>query len=340
MGVLDANALPALLTLQATLRAAEPQRLAPFLGPALHGALGRAMYRTVCVFAHRQSCPGCPLQNRCAYPNLFAPAMPVEPTLQQVGIRDTAPRPLVLAPEPLTGVRAGGSWELAANTQIGVRVTLIGRAIAELPFVVIALQKAANRGIGIATDGDFTDESQRPGLELVSVATQDGRLVYDGTCDHYQAIGPEPLPRSDPPRAVEINFLTPLRLKVNGKVASRITASDLCTALARRANALSVLYGSGTPCIDERTIDESAANLHGVARLSVQHVRRYSSRQRTRMEWPGLVGTMRLSGDALAAVWSLLVWGEQAQVGKATGFGFGRYALRAAGAEAGGSAGQ
>ena len=41
---------PPALPLTITLRTTEPQRLPPFLGSALHGALGWALYRTVCAF--------------------------------------------------------------------------------------------------------------------------------------------------------------------------------------------------------------------------------------------------------------------------------------------------
>ena len=38
---------PPILTLTVSFRTTEPQRLPPFLGSALHGALARALYRTV-----------------------------------------------------------------------------------------------------------------------------------------------------------------------------------------------------------------------------------------------------------------------------------------------------
>jgi len=64
-----------------------------------------------------------------------------------------------------------------------------------------------------------------------------------------------------------------------------------------------------------------------VADLRRVHVTRYSARQRQRMTWPGLMGRVAWHGPALPAIWPLLRFGEQVQVGKGTALGFGRYRL-------------
>ena len=98
--LIDAAHLPPVLPLRVTMRAAEAQLVPAFAGSALHGALGRALWKTVCAFPRRRECAGCPLFNRCAYPALFASCAPTIEGLEQVGIREQAPRPMVLAPEP------------------------------------------------------------------------------------------------------------------------------------------------------------------------------------------------------------------------------------------------
>src|SRR5690606_2944812 len=123
-----------------------------------------------------------------------------------------------------------------------------------------------------------------------------------------------------------LSFVSPLRLKTAGRVASRISAPALVGALARRANALSILYGSGRSAVDEEAVSAVAERLTvDDSGLRLVHVRRYSSRQRARMEWPGLVGPLVLRGRRLPELWPLVQFGEQAQVGKGTALGFGRY---------------
>jgi len=69
--------------------------------------------------------------------------------LRAAGIRDQAPRPLVLAPEPGWTRSSGKPFRLRANDDIPFRLTLIGRAIGDVALVVVALQAMARRGIGI-----------------------------------------------------------------------------------------------------------------------------------------------------------------------------------------------
>jgi len=57
------------------------------------------------------------------------------------------------------------------------------------------------------------------------------------------------------------------------------------------------------------------------------HVRRYSARQRAKMEWPGVIGTLVWRGSVLHELWPLLRFGELVQLGKGAALGFSRYVL-------------
>ena len=57
------------------------------------------------------------------------------------------------------------------------------------------------------------------------------------------------------------------------------------------------------------------------------HVRRYSARQKAKMEWPGVIGTLVWRGSVLHELWPLLRFGELVQLGKGAALGFGRYVL-------------
>lgn len=334
--------LPTILAVRATFTTTSPQRLPPFLGSAVHGALSRAVYHTVCVFPRRTACGGCPLLPRCAYPLLFETPAPADDALRAAGIRDQAPRPLVVGPEPGWTRPSGNPFHLDAGAEIPVRLTLVGRAVDELPIVVVALQRLATRGLGLPADEpeNPADRGPRPALRLARVTAADSpHVVYDGATDTYEA--PLCAPASgagddEPPEAAAIEFVTPLRLKHDGKLIDTVPPAVFLTTLARRANALSVLFGSGTPAVDEAECERLAAGIAVVAdELRRVHVTRYSARQRQRMSWPGLMGRLHWRGPALRTLRPLLRFGEQVQIGKGTALGFGRYRLgmAAAGAE-------
>jgi len=344
----------------------------------LHGTLARALHHAVCVFPKRARCPGCPLLARCTYPALFETPTNGDETLRAAGIRDQAPRPLVLAPEAGWTRSSGHPVALPADAEVPARITLIGRAIDDLPILVVALQHAAKRGLGVRDAARHNEDArQRAALHLVQITTgDDERIVYDATTDAYTPV-PQSLStfsgstlrqaqgewetlysmdsatvraealearlrigqQSPQPAAgtgsgsgadtVALTFVTPLRLKQEGRFLSTVTPRDCCMALARRANALSLLHGSGEPAVDEAAIAHLAANVVvEETHLRRVHVTRYSARQRQRVQWPGLMGPMRWRGGALQDLWPLLRFGELVQVGKGAALGFGRYQIR------------
>jgi CRISPR-associated endoribonuclease Cas6 len=324
--------LPRVLPLRVTFQTAEPQRLPAFLGSALHGALGRALYRTVCVFPRRDACRGCPLYARCAYPSLLeTPAPPAIEALRSAGIRDQAPRPLVLAPEPGWTRPSGHPFRLDAGHEVPLRITLIGPAVDDLAVVVVALQAVARRGLGIPENASVQAEARqhRAALQLASVTTADGRhVVYDAANDMFAPSVDSVAADETAAEAIEIELVSPLRLKDNGRLAATITPTLFFRTLARRANALSLLYGSKSPAVDEAEVASHAATIVAEhATLRRVHVQRYSTRQQQRMQWPGLTGRLRWRGTALRPLWPLLRFGERVQVGKGTALGFGRYRI-------------
>lgn len=332
--MLDPAALPRLTVLRVELRAMEDQLVPAFAGSALHGALGRALWHTVCSFRARAQCPGCPLIGRCAYPALFAPRPPAGAALSVAGVNDQAPRPMVLAPERGWLRPSGRPIVLRQGELFPFRLTLIGKAQRELPALALALNYLAARGIGRALEGPPAAPSRprRPPLAVARIIAQPrGEPLYE---DGRFTVAPArdlawPIP---PPEAhlreVTLDILTPMRLKRDGRILSRPSAQDFFSLLARRANLLAQLDRPGAKLpADEHTVAASAATLQTLeAKTRLVCVRRFSATQGRNMTWPGIVGRLRWAGRALTPLWPLLAWGEQAQLGKATALGFGRYA--------------
>lgn len=294
--------------------AAERQRLPSFLGSAVHGAFGHALKRIACVRPKRTSCVGCPDALGCGYAELFeAPASEHARNLLR-GVQQQAPRPVAVAPDGSWPRFAAAGNVVAEGAEVRVRVVLIGRAV-ELhrPLAVRALRDVADLGLGIThTEGRWRRARLSPSVAIENDDTDD-------------------LPSPSSMREVNeasLTLVSPLRIKSGGRLLSRLSAGALLTALVRRVNALSILYGVGTPSVDEHAV---AAQAEGIEvaddRTRLVAVTRWSERQRRRMTWPGIVGALHLHGRNLGEVWPLLRLGERVQVGKGTTVGFGRYVV-------------
>jgi hypothetical protein len=332
---IDLSGLPTVTPLRVVMRTRVRQSIPAFPGSALHGALGHALWKTVCAFPQRRGCAGCPLLGRCAYPALFASHASNE-ALRHLGIREQTPHPMVLAPEDLESMPSGHPRSVGAHTELSFRLTLIGRALEELPLLVVALRQMADRGIGKPYDGAGTDEPRSyAGAELIRITSHDGgHIVYDAGAQLFSmpaAIAPHTIQchRGDVEQ-VAIRLLTPLRLKRNGKFQGRPSPADFLLTLARRANALASLYGCGRCLIDQREMQTAAAELkEEPPETRLVLVRRYSARQQRPMEWPGVIGVLRWRGAPLDWLIPLLKFGEIVQIGKGAALGFGRYTIQA-----------
>lgn len=288
------DVLPSVESLRLRFHARSRMLLPPLITNPLRGAFGRALRGMTCLATFETNCRTCQHARGCAYALLFEPP---GGNGSGEGVTDRAPPPVVFGPE--AAVTGHAPLLLEAGDGVTIRVSLIGKlAAAHEALVIIALRKAAEGGIGRAPDGGDGDRVP---------------LYFEG------------LERSAPlamsaRHAAELDFVSPVRLKEGGKVAASVTASALTSAILRRADILSRLYGGGA-----LELEDTAPELRvRSSSLRIVGVTRYSSRQHQRMELPGLMGSVVVEGN-LAAMWPAVLLGERVQIGKGTSFGFGRF---------------
>jgi CRISPR/Cas system endoribonuclease Cas6 (RAMP superfamily) len=128
---------------------------------------------------------------------------------------------------------------------------------------------------------------------------------------------------------VQLEFLTPLRMRTEGRYNSAPTFAEITQALLRRIHLLRELYGYGEgstawthpllACADRAVAEQ--------AKFSVFHWDRMSGRQHRRINMDGVLGSITASGDltALAPWFELGTW---LQVGSGTSMGMGKYNLK------------
>ncbi|WP_200345549.1 CRISPR system precrRNA processing endoribonuclease RAMP protein Cas6 [Halochromatium glycolicum] len=320
---LPANPLPApalrLTRLRFDCDALEPIHLPAYSGSAWRGLIGRSLRHSVCV-TRQPTCDGCLLRSQCAYSTFFE-SPPASP---ETAARYSAlPHPFVLEPGP------PGRRTLEPGAPLSVGLTLIGPAGALTPYLIHALQRAGARGLG-RQGGRFRLVAVQQETRLGSDQWQ---AIYRAETATLQPAATQlPAPGAAPDQ-VRLALHTPVRLKRQGRYLGPrdLDARALLGTLSTRIALLAELYGDGPPAFERAPLHAAIDRITLTpAQLHWVEWTRYSSRQGTRMQLGGVLGTLQLHGPGLTALWPLLTLGQWLHVGKATSFGLGGYRLQPA----------
>ncbi|MCS6804233.1 MAG: CRISPR system precrRNA processing endoribonuclease RAMP protein Cas6 [Acidobacteriota bacterium] len=324
-----------------------------YKGSTLRGAFGNALKRAVCI-RRDLNCEICLVRPSCVYTQVFE-TLPPEGVAAFRG-QKVAPHPYVLEP-PLEEKQ-----QYAPGEPLTFGLTLIGRAIDYLPYIIFALDQAGQKGLG----------QRRGRFVLESVAWRDGdgheRVIYESATQrlasgsfsmsaeewiahrhaqissnlesstlsntaelHARTTGGESEISNLQSSHLRLVFLTPVRLQVQGDLQGGISFELLVRNLLRRMWQLTLVHGGGELVLDHRAMIEQARSVMTVRNeLRWLDWERYSNRQQTKMKLGGLVGEVEygFAGAAeLGAFLPLVILGELLHVGKNTTFGLGKYEI-------------
>lgn len=135
-------------------------------------------------------------------------------------------------------------------------------------------------------------------------------------------------PEDDKANSVTLCFLTPLRLKVKGDLATSLTFPLFFDRLVQRLTLLMAFYNPGAPLPDFSPLTVHAQSIDVTAHeLQWYDWERYSSRQKEVMKFGGLRGRITFSGG-LRPFMPWLRLGGGVNVGQSTTFGLGRYNIK------------
>ncbi|MFY9557687.1 MAG: CRISPR system precrRNA processing endoribonuclease RAMP protein Cas6 [Blastocatellia bacterium] len=227
---------------------------------------------------------------------------------------------------------------LASGDEITFGLTLIGRAIEYLPYVVFAVSEMARRGLGF----------DRARFELAKVHLIDKRepkrLIYSGGSNRIDIQDASATSLADLVRArleqiaggspastrgwfdskVELRFVTPTRIRIDGDLQAGMSFELLVRNLLRRVSLLCAVHGRARLDVDFRGLIDQARNVKTVAsNLRWCDWERYSNRQQTKMTLGGFVGEIEYEGHATEELRALMVAGELLHIGTGTAFGLG-----------------
>lgn len=176
----------------------------------------------------------------------------------------------------------------------------------------------------LTTSQSKEDLFSKPSLKFPFVEDSSG-ISYQGS-SHFSKSNSSNI--NPIPKVLDINFISPFRLKVKGRYVKSISYYELLIAIKRRVEILSQSYGRFDKKIEFEELEQFAKEKKIVTKLRWIDQQRYSSRQKTSMKMGGLVGQMQVTGDFSPKELNLLKAGELFQMGKNTGFGLGKIKMK------------
>ncbi|TRZ89595.1 MAG: CRISPR system precrRNA processing endoribonuclease RAMP protein Cas6 [Methanosarcinales archaeon] len=290
--------------------------LPPYKGSTFRGGFGHAFRHAVCIEQEKE-CPECSLRNKCVYSYVFETSVPQKQGNQQ---DKDVPHPFIIEP-PIDERRHYG-----IDDRLDFDLILIGRAVDYMPYFIFAFEEVGRVGVG-KNKGQYSLE------KVISMNKDKETLIYDGKShfrDDFNAIDSDEiinvgeLPNS---HRVKLRFLTPARIKYNGKFIDDTNFEVVIRNLLRRLSSLAEVHCGEKWELDWKGLIERTKEIKTVhSDLVWKDWERYSQRQDTKLKMGGFLGEITFEGD-LAEFMPFLKLGEYLHIGKGTVFGLGKYEI-------------
>lgn len=284
--------------------------------------IGFQLKRLTCILRSSE-CGSCILNKTCIYSSVYE--TPIDKSNKIVKGRDRASHPYLVYSGATTGVK---------TERINIDIILIGIAVNYFPYILLTMINTGKAGI----------LSGRIHFEVESIFCQ-GKSVLQGKSDYCENIGPliwdwdgSALAENKNERIkeVELAFLSPLRIKHNGKLVSNITYKDILYGAVRRVDILDNLFGNGSSAplgaeagaASHSFIEDASNGKEFLSRLKWTDYSRYSARQKQSMQMGGLMGTAVVKGVFSSTELAFLKAAELFHIGKNASFGLGKVEVR------------
>jgi len=285
--------------------------LPSFKGATFRGGFGYTLKRICCVM-EESSCNDCMLRTKCIYCLFFETKNNKEHNF--LGFLEP-PRPFALE-LPVDEKRVYQQGET-----LEINILIFGNQVQFLPYIVLTFSELGRKGLG----------RTRVKYDLLSVETIYGETIYDAHtktfCSRESTVKLSFDENIERIKEVKIKFLTPTRIKTEGRYTKDLSFATLTKAILRRLAALFLFYADRKlDCAFEEIIKEAERVSTKSSSLRWVDVERFSTRQKARMKLGGVVGEVVYQGE-LTKFYPILKVGEYIHVGKNTTFGLGKYEI-------------
>lgn len=296
--------------------------LPKYKGSALRGGFGYVFKKVACM-SRGKECNKCILKTRCAYSYVFETPPPTDSKILRK--YPNVPHPFVIEP-PFEEKEIYDMGEI-----IKFNLILIGKAIEYIPYFVYTFDELGNVGLG-KERGKYVIEKLENiivdnygDLKEYKIYDGDNKILLDKNYKFNYSYFEEKLKGSFPVKMVDLKFLSPIRIKYEGNITSRLEFHILLRNMLRRLSALSYFHCNEQLDIDYREIIDKAKSIKTEKQdIEWYDWKRYSTRQESEMSLGGFIGNVTFSGD-LEEFLPFIVLCSHVHVGKACTFGLGKY---------------
>lgn len=300
----------------------ESLRMPQHKGNVFRSRFGYILRYIACIGSEQQCEKQCQFPERCVYSISFETPVPDDSPMLRG--QPFAPHPFVLQP-PRTG-----QLDYAPGDTFTCNITLIGDAINLLPWIVLTFLEMGKRRIGLqgrrgqchldtveSLSAHGHDQTQTIFTAATEMLTDEGTVLR---LDDVMHTAPH---NTD---EIELAFLTPTSIKVNGKWTDNLTFEHLIRNLLRRIRFLSYFHCGEDLDIDAPALIAAAAAVSHHSRLNWLRKDRYSYRAEKSVPMGGFIGKVRFEGE-LEPFLPFIYLGEYLHIGHHTAFGFGQYRI-------------
>jgi hypothetical protein len=248
-----------------------------FLGSTLRGAFGVGLKKVVCINPTRL-CQGCPSANNCLYYDFYEQKNIAHKYRFSKGL---------------------------GHENYSFQLYLFEDASTKLPYALSAIDEMIHHnGIGV----------KREKLAIESMMCND-QCIYKNNAFQNIQVSPRQFTPDTLESSAKIEFLTPLRIKKEGRLLTR--KPGLVELIVSIHNRLNEIKGYS---IVRLPFSPQAIEIGGDVHF--EDLSRYSNRQQTKMQIGGLLGNLAFSSIDEKS-YMMLKLGEVLGVGKQTVFGLG-----------------
>lgn len=294
----------------AELQALDEFYISSFPESTIRGGIGYAFKEALCL-TNKKKCEDCIIATNCPYYYLFETTLPESSAIMRK--YDRIPHPFVISFRPPKLIKD--------NDKLFLDITLIGKSLEYLPYFVLGLNRLGELGLG-RDRGKFV-------LSRIAV-NNGGKTVYSKESNQIDTNFPVITPfcqnaslNSD---CVTLDFISPARIKYNGKYNHDMRFSIIIRNLLRRITNLAYFHCRiDTKEFDFNRIIKLSNNIIiSKNELKWSENERYSTRQKQHMRLGGYIGEIKYKGEINPFI-RFLKAGELLHIGKTTSFGMGKY---------------
>jgi len=282
---------------------------------ALRGSLGSFLRKASCMLRSKD-CPECLLKSNCAYAYIFN----TSPTDSDYILNNykTIPHPYVI-----------NNLNKIKEKYIKFDLILVGKAVPFFPYFVLAYNRIGqekglyNNKFTISKISSYKTIKNYFQRRPFTVFTHDKILKEP----KILKIAELELPLQK--NLEKLSFITPVRIKYNGKYITDLKFHYLIRSLTRRISLL-LYYHCGVKWnVDFKEIIEKSKKIK-IEKKKLRYIEweRYSKRQNQKMRLGGIEGEILLKNNReLKYFAEIIITGSIINAGKQTAFGFGNYHL-------------